>query len=74
MKLQFLFLMFYCHAHITNQLYSKVVTSSVAEKWAKRVRNGPRNYPKIKIRKYEKLWYSWLEHQKHDQKHLETYA
>ena len=55
MKLKFLFPTFYCHAHIMNQLYSKVVTSSVAKNWAKRVQNGPKNYPKIKIRKYGKL-------------------
>ena len=53
MKSQFLFPAFPCHAHITNQLYRKVLTSSVNENGTKRVRNGPKNYLKIKVSNME---------------------
>ena len=74
MKSLFLFPMFHCHAHITNQLYSKVVTSSVAVDGAKRVRNGPKNCPKIIVGKYGKLWYRWIEHYKRDKKTHTNYV
>ena len=53
MKSQFLFPAFPCHARITNQLYRKVLTSSVNENGTKRVRNGPKNYLKIKVSNME---------------------
>ena len=57
-----------------NQLYSKTVTSSAAQNGEKRVRNGPKIHPKIKVGKYEKLLYRWIEHPKRDKKRIETYA
>ena len=54
-EVRFLFPAIHCHAHITNQLYSKTVTSSAAEngeKWGpKRAQKLPQN----QVGKYEKL-------------------
>ena len=43
MKSRFLFPVFHCHADITNQLYSKVVTPSAAENGTKRAQKLPQS-------------------------------
>ena len=54
-EVRFLFPAIHCHVHITNQLYSKIVTLSAAEngeKWGpKRAQKLPQN----QVGKYEKL-------------------
>ena len=45
----------YHESAVTAVSAESVVTSSAAENEAKRVRNGPKNNPKIKVGKYGKL-------------------
>ena len=62
------------HISQVSCITSKVITSSDAENGAKRVRNGPVNYPKVKVGKYGKRLYHLIEQLKRDKKRIETYA